>query len=419
MPNISDFETNHTPENRSIVPRASMDYVTDDTHEEIAELEAAGIDVKIVKIDLSGHYQLDDEKQELVDRAIAEYSEIPDFAVKLVEANPAVSGWLDMAKSMSPLALAFFYNTGNMERPSDGLSRQAILHGVIPIEGGKTATQLVRESKSKEDADNILARTNAFFDAGSLKEGVDAFGLSAHDIMAGSLDRIGDITRAKLAIEMVRSHILSRPEQYSEKGIVSASFASGAAEPMYWLLDQLRKDGLQIDTAHQVDLDPIALAAGYDRSGHYDLKGTIAMHSQDLVRTPADSYIEPGSVDILEAIGFIEYMSPVLAKMVLMNAASIVKPGGIIVFGNMLKSRPQQEWFDGLWPRLRQRSMTETIKVIESAGFSLDQVEIQLSEDGLYAMYALKIPFEIDTSQEAARGTITHGLGHAASPAFL
>lgn len=415
-PNLQVTENNHFGADR-MKPHTPMDRVTDEAMTEITVLKQNGLDVDIVPIDLSGHYQLADEKQRLVNHAIDTYSEVPNFASELVKANPAVDGWLAMAKSMSPLALTFFYNTGNMERPSDGLSRQAILDTPLPIGGGKTATEMVLEMKEKKDADIIIDRTTAFFEAGSLKDGIDNFGLTAHDIMAGSLDRIGDITRAKTAIAMVRNYVQTHPERYTDRGVVTASFASGAAEPMFWLLDQLRRDGLQIDAAHQVDLDPIALAASADRSTHYSLNDKIVMHHEDLLRGPqADTYIEPHSVDFLDAIGIVEYLSPVLATRLLKNAASVVRPGGMIVFGNMLKSRPQQLWFDGLWPKLRQRSISEVLTIIENAGFSNDMVEVRLSKDGLYPMYGIKIPLEASHEAPETKIDTKRALGHTAYP---
>lgn len=415
---------NHAAENNRfgedrIRPRALLDRVTDETRTEIAVLRQNGVDVEIVPVDLGDHYRLDDEKQKLVDHTIATYSEVPEFAAELVGANPAVAGWLDMAKSASPLALTFFYNTGDMERPSDGLSRKAILHKPLPIPGGKTATQLVKEMKGEKDASVILARTNAFFEAGSLKEGVDAFGLTAHDIMAGSLDRIGDITRAREMIALAHSHVERNEGRYENRGVVTASFASGLGEPMFWLLDEFRKEGVEIYRAHQVDLDPIALAANAAKSVQYDLQDKIALHHKNLILTPADSYIEPHSVDFLEAVGVIEYFKEPLAIRLLKNAASVVRPGGMIVFGNMLKSRPQQKWFEGLWPTLQQRSISEVLELIERAGFPREWVEVRVSEDGLYAMYAITIPLE--TSAEAPKDVsdVTRRLGRATSPASL
>lgn len=387
------------PENKGlgsdrIPPHNSMDYMTDETRAEVAELQRNGVDVGIVDVNLDGHYRLDDDKQELVDHAIDIYSSNPGFVGKLSEASPAVAAWNGMAQSMSPLALGIFYNTGNMTRPSDGYSRHAVLDEPLPIEGGKTATELVRTLKNEQDAQTILEKVDRFFEAGSLTDTVDEFGLTPHDILAGSLDRIGDITRANVMIDMVTDHVLSGRMLDDNRGIVSASLACGAAEPVYWLINNLREHGLPVDKLHLVDLDPIALAASSDRSEHYELKEKLVMHHKNLFREPIDSYINPHSVDVVDIIGLFEYLAPKAANRILQRAASIVRPGGIIVFGNMLKSRPQQKWFDGLWPKLEQRSIHEVIEIIEGAGFSKDQLKIRLSKDGLYPIYGITIPLE-------------------------
>jgi SAM-dependent methyltransferase len=395
-----------------IFPHNSMDYVTDETRAEVIELQRSGVDIDIVDVNLDGHYRLDDAKQELVDHAIDVYSSSPGFVGKLTEASPAVAAWNGMAQSMSPLALGIFYNTGNMTRPSDGYSRHAVLDEPLPIESGKTATELVRALKSEQDAQAILEKVDRFFEAGSLMDTIDEFGLTPHDILAGSLDRIGDITRANVMIDMVTDHVLSGRVPHDGRGIVSASLASGAAEPVYWLINELRGRGRPVEKVHLVDLDPIALAASNDRSGHYGLKDKLVMHHKNLFREPVDSYIDPHSVDVVDIIGLFEYLAPKAADRILQRAASIVRPGGMIVFGNMLKSRPQQKWFDELWPKLEQRSIHEVIEIIEGAGFSKDQLKVRLSKDGLYPIYGIAIPYEGTVAQV---GEVSRQLGRVSS----
>jgi len=406
------------------MPKNHFEYITDATRSEIAELQARGVDVRIVDSDLDGHYQQDGETQQKVDDAIATYSAIPGFGDILAKQNPAVAKWLDMAKAMSPLALHFFYNMGKMERPSDGLDEKAILDTPLPLKDGKTARELVRLGKNEKDADTILGRTEAFFQAGSLKEGVDEFGLTAYDIMAGSLDRIGDITRAKMMIALVKEHRNNTAEQHKQGGIVTASFGVGLAEPVLWLLAELQSDGQAVDTVHLVDMDPIALAASADRSVQYGLQDNIQMHMhmENIILTKPDKYttpIEPGSVDVGEVMGVIEYFKKEVASRILKNLATTIKPGGMIVFGNMLQSRPQQEWFDGLWPPLKQRTISEIIEVIELSGLPRENITIWVSKDGLYAVCGIKFPVEPTAEVSNVSEGTARSLAQAASPASL
>lgn len=362
--------------------------ITDEVRREVRDLSRAGIRVEIVEGDLTGHLRLDPDRQQLVDRAIDEYSRHAGFADALVEANPAVGGWLAMAKAKSPLALAIFYNTGAMDRPSDGMSEREILDDPLQLVGSPSARELLHELNPGR-AQSTLDRVARFFAAGSLRDGVDAFGLTAHEIMTGSLDRIGDITRANSAIAMIRDKIgpASGP-------LVTASLACGAAEPVFWLVDRLRAQGTSVATVHLVDIDPVALSASLHRSRDYDLADRVILHRRDLLATPMSRYIEPYSVDVVDVIGLFEYLPRAIrdtpiASQLLRNAAEIVRPGGTLVFGNMLRARPQQRWFEGLWPRLHQRTISEVLAIVEEAGFARDQVRVQVPTDGVYAMYTL------------------------------
>lgn len=394
----NDVSENRHKGDEKAQPSAVMDYVTDQTRGEVTELRAKGVDVAIVDYDLEGHFQLDPETQKKVDTAIETYSQTPDFSRLLETASPAISGWLGMAKDMSPLALGFFYNMANMTRPSDGLSREAILDTPLAAEGGKTATELVKELYPEKKAALKLERLDNFFQAGSLKEERDAFGLTTYEIMAGSLDRIADVTRAKALSRLVQEHIQRYPERYAGKGLVSTSLASGAAEPVYWLVRDLQAAGQQVDRINLVDRDPIAIAASLDRSTYYGLNDKIAIHAKNLFEEPVDSYVEPQGTDVVDIVGLFEYLPGRYAEKLLQDAARITKPGGVMVFGNMLMSRPQQKWFEGLWPKLQQRSVEEVIEIVERAGFSRDQLRIHIPPDGVYAIYSLEIPMEDDNS---------------------
>ena len=67
--------------------------------------------------------------------------------------------------------------------------------------------------------------------------------------------------------------------------------------------------------------------------------------------------------------------------------------GGLIIFGNMVRHRPQQAWFEGIWPTILQRNISEVLSIIDDAGYSPDSVSVEVSEsDGLYAVYTIRVP---------------------------
>jgi hypothetical protein len=69
----------------------------------------------------------------------------------------------------------------------------------------------------------------------------------------------------------------------------------------------------------------------------------------------------------------------------------------------MLTERPQQGFFNYVWPKLEQRTMTDVLDIIEGAGFSKEDVVVRApSEDAVYAVYAIKVP-ETGLSRKAPR----------------
>ncbi len=395
---------------------------TDTVRREVETLASEGLDVQLVPSDYGNHFLLPSERQLQVTTAIAELEQVPDFKELLLnkETNPAGAAWAGMAKSA--LALNAFYNIGpDMKGPADGID-PTILHQ--PLIGGKTPYQLVYEKKRKDSrfrnntaradaaAESVLQKTETFLSAGSLWDVPEGQLLSPGDFIAGAVDRIGDVTRATAVQSMVNEHIAANREHYERNGVVVASMASGVAEPMYWIAKQLEADGIAIRRIHNVDVDPVALAASRSRAEAYGLAGKVQLHYKNILKTPVKEYIDDRP-DFAEAVGLIEYLSRHvslgrlgslgkyrLAGNLLVDMAQMVRPGGMLLFGNMLDSRSQQAWFDEIWPQLHQRSVREVISLLEEVGFSREQISVRIAEgEGLYALYGIRIP-------EESKGTV-------------
>lgn len=368
---------------------------TEQVRSEVEVLAQQGVDIALVDENLEDHYQLPHDRQEQVTEAIEGWSKIPNFVNDFFGngLHPSGAAWHGVAKRA--IALHAFYNVGSINSPSDGIDRESLDRKLFD---GKSARELIYAEYDADQAKAILSQYEAFFDAGSLEDNEDSYGLTSHDYIAGSVDRIADVTRAKTAINMIMEHIDQDPGRYKNRGLVSASLACGAAEPVFWLANTLKNRGDQVQAIHLVDNDPVALAASTSRAEHHDVSEQIVLHRENLLKTPVEKYIEPKSVDLVDLIGLYEYLPRQIGKYnmagnLLADVAKIVRPGGVIVFGNMLDSRPQQVWFDNIWPKLHQRSVTEVLDMIEEAGFSRQQVKVRIpANEGVYALYAIQIP---------------------------
>lgn len=412
--------------------------------DEATRLTDDGVDITLAPLDLGEHYQLPDDTQRRVSAAIEFWAQVPHFADTLLDpdVNPTGAAWRGIAKRA--VALHPFYNA-HIDRPSDGISDDFL---DIPLFDGSSARDLTLQEYGNDKGPRIINKYETFLGAGSLWGETDSHGLSAGAYIAGSVDRIADVTRAKALSAVVREHVSKHPEDYHGREFVSASLACGAAEPVFWLAKGLEADGIDIGTLHLVDGDPIALAASTSRADAHGLSDKVALHRRNLLKTPIDSYIAPDSVDVVDLIGLYEYLDTVnvpetLVKRVmksgpladvfkrmpetfnprydlpgnlLADAAKIVRPGGLIVFGNMLDARPQQEWFSGIWPPLHQRSISQVIDMVEAAGFSREQLKITVPEnEGVYGLYTIEIPKDgttpvVSPMQRALGKIVTRGM---------
>lgn len=387
--NLSN-DHNKYEQSRGVWPGA-----TEAVYQEVTELSNQGLDIELVHYGLGDHMQLDDDTQRRVNAAIEKWSAQENFLPEFLdpEVFPASEGWLAVAKRAT--ALHAFYNTGSIKTPSDGIDPACL---DAPLFDGLSAKELLVATKGEQRAARVFNSYDKFFAAGDISEGQDKYGLTFRDYFAGSIDRIADVTRAFAAIDMIETHVENNPQRYGERGIVSASLACGAAEPVFWLAKSLQKNGHTVDKIHLVDNDEISLAASTSRADHHGLDHLIDLHKKDILFTPTSEYIEPKSVDYVDLIGLFEYLPREVgdikvASTLLAGAAEMVRPGGMIVFGNMLKDRPQQEYFSGIWPPLQQRSVADVLELIEEAGFSRDQVKVRIPEgEGVYALYGIEIP---------------------------
>jgi len=73
------------------------------------------------------------------------------------------------------------------------------------------------------------------------------------------------------------------------------------------------------------------------------------------------------------------------------NAFECVKPGGVLITGNMLDSHPQLGFTMDVvqWPHIQPRSVAEMLAIFESAGLH-GHIDVYLPTDGVYAVYAIR-----------------------------
>lgn len=202
-----------------------------------------------------------------------------------------------------------------------------------------------------------------------------------------------------------------------------ASLACGAAQPVLETMAELLRDVRSADssvTLVDLDRESLAMAAGLaDKHGITDRVTTVTRNILGLNGIdvdPRSHHQTSGRVgyDVVEALGFLEYLPPqnqesytyngvvderrsrAGAIVFLKNAYDLVKPGGLLIFGNMLDETHKQLEFTlntVQWPHIQPRSIDKMLQIIAAAGVDpTAEVDVYCPTDGVYAVYAIRKP---------------------------
>ena len=115
--------------------------------------------------------------------------------------------------------------------------------------------------------------------------------------------------------------------------------------------------------------------------------------------------LEAAAYDAVDAVGILEYVPEVLsdegptalqvdAATFLAHAAQLVKPGGLLLVGNMRDTHPQLGFTLNVvqWPHIQPRSIETMQRIAGAAGLGDWRVDVYCPDDGVYALYAMRRP---------------------------
>jgi SAM-dependent methyltransferase len=161
----------------------------------------------------------------------------------------------------------------------------------------------------------------------------------------------------------------------------------------------LHDRGTPVTKLHLVDNDVMALGSAVSLARVAGFADLVEVHLRDIFRQSLSSFLEPRSVDVVDLLGLIDYFPTELrsgsrlirpVERLLAQVREITRPGGIILVGNMLNCRPQQQFFEKVWPALHQRSVRVMLDIFGLAGYERRQVQVRIpAHDGIYAVYGL------------------------------
>ena len=202
------------------------------------------------------------------------------------------------------------------------------------------------------------------------------------------------------------------------------SLACGAAQPVCHALRHIKENGHAVPRVTLVDLDRSALRAAKTYAQAMKVKQSIDVRCMNILRPqgvvlPAVNAqtnvaaralrrqigLEAATYDAVDAVGILEYVPEVLsdesptalqvnAATFLANAAQLVKPGGLLLVGNMRDTHPQLGFTLNVvqWPHIQPRSIEAMQRIAGAAGLGDWQVDVYCPNDGVYALYAMRRP---------------------------
>lgn len=211
------------------------------------------------------------------------------------------------------------------------------------------------------------------------------------------------------------------------------SLASGAAQPIITTAKKLSHDHGVTPHMTLVDKDQGALDLAKDYAANAGLAGSLETMNMNILRIKGLTQSETGNrmhdfastalsralrqkhlpanqYHVVDAVGLVEYLGvddwPYTygnviktktklagAKTFLKNAYELVRPGGVLVIGNMLDTHPQLAFtLDVIqWPHIKPRSIEEMVRIFDEAGLA-GELDVYCPDDGAYAGYQLRKP---------------------------
>ncbi len=359
-----------------------LKYVKPKVIDEVEVLKNTYPDIEIVNIFDSE--RPNDYRQVLVDQKVEELENSPEGYNELRK-YPGVGRWAQLIKRA--IALHTLYNPNN-KFVGQGIDPNIYHENLF---NGKSAADVLMNTKGNEFSQKIVDTYKSFI-SGVIDQGKNKT-IGSRDLLSGVIDSRAVRTRATIAMEMAFDHIENDPDFSNRNNLISASLACGAAGPVYNLVNHLKKQRHDFSKIILVDSDPMALATAVCLGRGQNLDNKIDLQLKNLLFDPLTSFIEPNSVDIVDLLGLFEYLPTEYGLELLKKVKDIVRPGGLILFGNMLDERPQQKFFSNVvkWPTLQQRKISDVIDMIKLSDFDLKNLKIRIPSEGVYAIYGIKV----------------------------
>lgn len=369
----------------------------------------AGVNAEVIYPEVKAYVDNDEALKVL--GAITELEErypengIADYLLD-PEIHPVAAAWGSLSKRA--IALSCLY-----EPDQTTLGGRATIDAYSePLFDGQSAADILYAEKP-EKAKKILDSYDKYINTviRDPNDRNDEFGLNTANYIPSVPDSLAVRLRAAAAGDEIINYATENRDRIGrDGGLKIASLACGAAGPIFNLLPRIEESGVGIRQTQLVDWDVMALATAYSHAEKEDLLEHTDIQRSNLLKDDLRKYLH--DADVVDLLGLFEYFPETVGKAgfnykmasnFMRQVGKSMKPGGMIVFGNMLDDRRHQPMFDQIWPDLHQRSIQDVLRLTNEAGFPNQLVSAKVPDDGVYGIYTIRIPEEGLSLPDASR----------------
>ena len=204
------------------------------------------------------------------------------------------------------------------------------------------------------------------------------------NLFTNMVDGIALRSRARIYVDQLKDYA----DRTKAESLNILSLGSGAAVPNMQATRELEAKDVAVHWQFY-DFDPNALLFAqkleeenefqystfdYGPIGPDPKTGEMGPRGRNYLR--AFSEVAEESMDVVDALGLLEYLPPKVATKFVVGLYPKLKPGGSMIFSNMLPSRPQFQFNKDAvgWPKLHYRSDENLLDIIKDAGIDTRQV---------------------------------------------
>ena len=203
-------------------------------------------------------------------------------------------------------------------------------------------------------------------------------------------DAIGVRERAAVMQAIAESHLESVAKK--QPNISWLSLASGTAEPSINAAKSISDRGLAEVDLTVVDYDPKSLKMVKQNAAAKNFTGSVTTEFGNILSPTVSADLKaktdhPEGFEVVEVLGFEEYLPQdgeekgnfkdiglMQASDFTRQAFDLVKPGGVLITGNMIYDRPQKDFVFGVvnWEVINARTEEADLHVLDEAGILAD-----------------------------------------------